>query len=272
MSRAIVIPLKCGANVWDLAGKWKEQELLHCLRSIERFWQGDDPVYLLAKSKPAWASKHLHFIHTPRYKEALEAACTVADEFVWWNDDIYLLKPTSWEDLLPVRAGAKGRDISGRWPKMLENKNGWQRKRGKVVQQLVEECGLKEVRDFSTHLPYPYNARQFVESLDKCWKGYKTPVELFHYNYHGIEWQKTTDKYGYHKDRGFPLDMRRYRFLNTSPGGDSWRLRGFLRGMFPWPSKFEHWTDEDQKGHRVDLEVWAKDWARRGNSPMAGAS
>lgn len=237
-TRVIAIPIKRDGNAWK-DGTVEEKELFYLLRSIEKYWNDKDiDVVLLAASRPKWASDQLKFRRCVSYQDALRAIPTLADEVVWFNDDTFLLKPTGWEDLFPIRR--QGIINAGDMAKLKTSGNGWQRRLGRVTEKL-HSMGVNPVYKFSTHTPYPYRADLMKETLAEFPLQYKTPVETAYFNMHRFPHQGCGDKITRYSDAAIPweLESGKYRFLNFNHNGIGMWMRGFLRGKFDQPSRFE---------------------------------
>jgi len=228
-SRAICYPLKAGGTIW------KNLELLHSLRSLDMHWKGGGDVFLLSSIRPPWLSDEIQFVRAEGYMEAMKAACDLGDDILWMNDDIYFLKDTDWEY---VRLWKRGKQISvSTQEQMLVSKNGWRRRLGEVAKKL-REMGLTTWK-YSTHTPYFYEAEKLRECIEIFECGYKTPIETAYGNYFDVPVNPHRDKLRRYAPSPMPLDLRRFRYFNHNNAGLGPHAKGFLRGRFPNPCRFE---------------------------------
>jgi len=179
-----VLAACCPAGTWGgqvdfvwgyYARPARGDELLYSVRSvmvnfigIPRIWIVCDPA-----DRPAWAKDRVRFIdyrwaqgrrrtRVPfDYTDKLIAACRhgqIADDFCAMYDDIYFVNPVILPDITVPRAAKRWtKQTLARWhPK---RKHDHRRKRS--MQLFADRQG--HAWDFSTHLPYWYNKRQFID-------------------------------------------------------------------------------------------------------------
>jgi hypothetical protein len=229
--------------------QWGEDyELLHSLRSIEQHWKGDyDDIYILGASMPEWINRdEVRFKMAPKYVAALRAACELAGpggRILWMNDDIMLMKDTSWDDLVgPVRRERAKQMTKAQATKWTESGNGWMRRLGEIMLDLRRKGHT--TWKFSTHTPYVYEADLLLPLLDQYdHLGYKVAIENAYYNIHIDKFGVTpcVDKFRTsQKRRHIPMErVGKVRFLNLTPKVSTW-MKGFIRGRWPNPSRFEN--------------------------------
>jgi hypothetical protein len=212
-------------------------ELLMSLRSLESNLIEEFQVIVISEREPMYLSDEVMFVKCDGYRHALQLACTLADDFLWMNDDIIMLKPHTWDDLKQW-ARADDQVSDERIDKMCDG-SGWSKKKGMVLRKLKEEG--RTTFDYSTHLPYHYESEALSRILsDPSWDfGYKTPVETAYGNVVEVERRMECEKLSRHHDRHLPVDVSSYHFLNYADNADLPHVRGFLLGMFPVPCKFE---------------------------------
>lgn len=171
LERCIVYPFKSAGAVWE--------ELRYSLRSVEAFFEDKDcPIFIFGTHKPEWLKKHPRVVYADSwtYSDAIIRGVQAAKEVLWMNDDICFLKPTSWEDcrtpryLVPVGGGFRSTGGS-LW------KAGVQR----VLDDLTM-MGCKNLKIFSTHIPYVYRRDEAVETLRTFGVFEKIPFENAYFN------------------------------------------------------------------------------------------
>lgn len=177
VKRAIVYPYKLENARW--------QELRYSMRSIETFFEDKEcPIFIFGTHKPGWLRNHprVKFFDSWSYSDALTRGCQSAEEVMWMNDDIVLLKPTTWEDikvpryLRPVRS-----DFTSQ---MKVQGNPWQAGVIRVLSDLKLE-GYEDLKIYSTHTPYFYERTKVLEIFRRYGCFEKMPLELALFNVFG---------------------------------------------------------------------------------------
>ena len=147
MLKTVIYPI-CNGNYTD-----SSIPMLMSLRSIERFLKEDVTVIVISEKEPMYLSDEVIYVKCESYRNALDIATTLADEFLWMNDDIMLLKDWTWDELRVWRRGKS--EVSEEKQDAKINGNGaWNARKGRVIKQLREEGHT--TYDFSTHTPYWY--------------------------------------------------------------------------------------------------------------------
>lgn len=175
LHRAIVIPYKADGARWE--------ELRYTLRSIHRFLKDDVPIILLGTRKPGWLIPHprITWKDAWTYDDALVRGCQMADEIAWWNDDITLLRDTTWADLKvpgylrPVRSEFLNQ--------MRDQGNPWQRGVLRVLEEM-QMLGHEDLMITSTHMPYVYEREKTMALFRDFGTWAKMPLELAYFNLH----------------------------------------------------------------------------------------
>ena len=131
-----------------------DDEIRWSVRSVEKHFQGTAEVLIIGDKPPWYSGRYIPqrrvSKHTPNrpFRDMLSKVWTMAthpevrDEFVWMMDDIYLIKPTTIEDLSTPRAV--------RWSE--SQSNSWQRRKANTMRALANTG--RSVHDFATHLPH----------------------------------------------------------------------------------------------------------------------
>jgi hypothetical protein len=175
--RAIVYP-------WNhRQAKW--EELRYSLRSVERFFEDKNcPIYILGTERPGWLlfdEHRVRYINRWSYEEALNDGVQLAEKVLWMNDDILLLRPTTWDDCaVPYYLGT----LDQGWVDTAAPKdNPWRKGVVRVMKQL-REMGMTELRIYSTHMPYVYERVKAIEVLGEFGLWRKMPRELAYFHMH----------------------------------------------------------------------------------------
>jgi hypothetical protein len=231
--RAIVIP-------WLSSGvKW--QELKFALRSIEKFWTDKEcPIYVIGDKAPSFVKEggRVKFIQIKEYEKSNEAGLweawqigmQIADEVGWWNDDIYLLKETGWDDL---RIVLEEGDLTEDADKLRASTNTWQQALGETVSEMLRQ-GKKEVRRFATHTPYLFEREKSLEIFRTYYLHHKGSwVNLYH-NHH----QTPHTPCKPHKTMSLPA-RNGERFYNHRHSGPDLKSKKLLEEMFSEKASWE---------------------------------
>jgi hypothetical protein len=231
--RAIVIPWLSSAIRW--------QEICFSLRSIERFWTDKEcPIYIIGDKAPVFLKDggRVRFIHIKEYEESNEAGLweawqigmQIADEVAWWNDDIYLLKDTGWDDL---RIALEEGDLAPEVDKLRMSFNTWQQAMGESVAEMLRQ-GRKEVRRFATHTPFLFGRLKSLEIFRTYHLHHKGSwVNLYH-NHH----QTPHTPCKPHKTMSLP-PQNGERFYNHRHSGPDLKSKKILEEMFSNKASWE---------------------------------
>ena len=141
-------------------------ELRFSIRSVETNYRGTAKITIVG-DRPEWFRGHV--IPCPRigpnhsnrpYRDMLNKMWTMAthseidSEFVWMMDDVYLLRPVTWDDLDTPRA----------WRWHESRGNSWQRRKTNTMRALA---GRKKTQyDFATHLPHTVEKQKLRDLFD----------------------------------------------------------------------------------------------------------
>ena len=225
MEKLIALPYHLASDAWQ------GESLRYALRSLDAHWQHDWPLLVFGSGCPNWLDPSA-FVHEPFYAQTLLKACSMAEQVMWMNDDIFFLKNTSVDDLLvPVHHG----DMVPQLPRMLRSENRWQRARAHVAGRLYHEIGRDQVWDFSTHTPYLFERKMARKVFDVFGVWHKFPMELAYYGLYGGEGRLIEEK-AIMENRDNPT--MRWLNIDDSHAGDEALLR-WLKERFPRPSRWE---------------------------------
>lgn len=182
-ARAIIMPWLSSGPAW---------ELRHALRSIlTHFTDRECPIHLLCDHRPSWlrARGRLRIVEMPGYaksnheglREAWEYGCQIAAEVAWWNDDIYLLRPTGWDDLrTALTEGALEEDAN----LLRASNNGWRREMGNAAEALKAN-GFSGILRFATHTPYLFEADKARAIAERYHLPFSGAFETLYHTHHG---------------------------------------------------------------------------------------
>lgn len=257
--------------VYPLIPGWAHQdfEFKHSLRSLEENLSEDFSVTVVGRYLPLWVKPYsINFITTDtgRSKEALKKAAWHffhEKEFLWMNDDIYIMKHTTLDDL---RVKLYQKDFS----KMPQDREMWKHFKG--VYEVNKQAGAAIARqhgmtkwkrriretldiledkgyslfDYSTHSPYLFNPQNLL-TLEGNFPGVFTSdhvVETAYYNCYNPDWENRlitqSDWLGaYSKEQGNLLKIDRSRFINHNDEGLTEDLKKRILHRFPNKSRFE---------------------------------
>ena len=225
-TRAVVWPWKPVQEAWNA--------LKFSLRSVHTFFEDQEcPLYVIGASAPNWLKKTGRVTHVPisSYDGALAFGVQVADEVVWMNDDIYLLRPTSWDDM---RVALTEGTLDEFEDELRKPGNVWRRLLGDACAELRKR-GHGPVWRFSTHTPYLYEREKALEILRAFYITHKTPFETLYHNYHHAPHESCEP----HKATILPT-RGNPRYCNNGPNGPSPSTQDELRRLLstkpPWES------------------------------------
>lgn len=224
--RAIVYPWK------SFKAKWKE--LQYSLRSVAKhFADKDCPIYILGTEMPSFLRPggRIKYLDCWLYAEAIVTGTQLAKEVLWMNDDIVMLKDCGWDDFRqPRHMGRLSEDTA---KEMFHNgRNTWAKGLGRVVLSLMAG-GKREVLNYSTHIPYVYEADKVIEVLKQYGVWEKMPLETAYHNHFDAQAVPVT---GF-KSKGIPAgDETVMNYIDSILDEG---LVEFLQGRFPDPQPWE---------------------------------
>lgn len=139
------------------------QELKYSLRSLENVTNWNGEVYICG-DKEQWFSKKI--IHIDKFTrsavkyqdvmnklKAITQDKRVPDDFLFFNDDFFVMRPT---EVVPLYDGR------------LEHFSGasvWRKSKSKTRDYLIEH-GIKNPYNYEVHAPIPINKQNLLEILD----------------------------------------------------------------------------------------------------------
>jgi len=167
-------------------------ELRWSIRSIEQHYQGKAKITLVG-DRPPWFQGHvinqrrIGKRHTNRaFRDMLAKMWTIAthpeidSEFVWMMDDIYFVKPVTFDVLATPRAE----------PYRPSSKNSWQNRKANTMRVLTQ-AGLT-THDYATHLPHFAEKAKLKELYERFDLGKNTLLwEVLYGNVYRTKPQRT---------------------------------------------------------------------------------
>jgi hypothetical protein len=231
--RAIVWPWLASVAEWD--------ELRFSLRSVERFFADKDcPLYILGDTPPPWLvpGGRVEFLRMNGYSrhpaegmfEARVTGYQIAENVLWMNDDIFLLRDQDWPDFeVALHEGNQ----TGNIVDMLGGGLTYKRWMGEAFADLVNH-GLSRVRKFATHTPVLYQIDKVREILGRFHIHHKGSFANLYHNWHHTPCRGV----GRDKAREFPADPAA-RFLCHGNYLPSVETRAELERLFPDPAPWE---------------------------------
>jgi len=223
--RAIVYPWKANAERWH--------ELRYSLRSIDKFFQDRDcPIYIMGTAKPSWLIEggRVKYIGAYTYAEALTKGVALAEQVLWMNDDITLLRDTTWEDcektlyLKDVPADFLTRPVPVG--------NTWREGVVRMLGILAKE-GITDQKVFSTHTPYVFRRVLALEILRKYGAWEKFPMELAYFHHHHANLTLLTN------ERATGVPFREAQFLNYADRTLTESLKRAVMELLPETPRWE---------------------------------
>jgi len=217
-----------------------QDELRFSMRSIEKNFQGE-VEFLVIGDRPPWYDGP--FIDCPRIRKGggfrrglhdvlnkmsvLSEHEDVRDEFVWMMDDVFMVRPTTYRQMITPRAAG---NIG------IKKYNGWQTVKTNTGKRLREN-GLP-FRDYATHLPHHVHKSKLQELFQEWDPLTETFLwEVAYNNFHKhvpakhdpflrrIKKEKTPEWYDGISEKS--------HFLNIYARGWGGDLRGWLFDRFP---------------------------------------
>lgn len=218
--RAIVYPWKHDATKW--------QELRYSLRSIDKFFEDKEcPIYILGTKEPNFllqGNQRAKFISAWSYWEALSKGVQMADQVLYMNDDVFLLRQTGWAD---CAGGLYLGDINSRFADVAgPQKNAWREGVIRILKKL-QDRGIEEFRIYSTHTPYVFERAKAGAVLKEFGVWDKMPFELAYFHLHG-EPRKINGN-----EKVMEVPFEKARFLNVVDHKLSPELKEGIKKLLP---------------------------------------
>jgi len=230
VKRAVVWPWKAGAAAWD--------ELKYSIRSVEKYLDDKDcPFYIVCESPPYFLSRNpgrVKIVNAWLYQTAVLYGTQLADEVLWMNDDICLLKPTSWDELKSsvLHLGEIAEKDAHKWLADPDI-NLWRKGLARAVLSLRHKS-KEPVLNYSTHTPYVYEREKALEIFKTYGLWHKIPLETLYYNHFRTSSRKVTI------EKTSELPAPDAWFLNYTDSRLTPQLRDALAKLFPEHYSWEH--------------------------------
>ncbi len=221
------------------------EELRYSLRSLEQNIKEPFDVTIIGY-KPKWLNtKQVRYIYysqcDKRYHNSLHAIdimSNIVDEFILFNDDIYLLQPVTQETFKQIYYL---QDLN----KITNWGNRYYQQKLKEMFYDVKSKGLYGL-NYATHTPYLFNSqkvREIIYDVFKLFEKEFVSFESYYYNYIGAE--KVAKQI-------YPVRVARYDktpfnpsvadgkiYLNFDEDGMQSGIWNFVKSKFNKKSKFE---------------------------------
>lgn len=133
--------------------RWEDDELRYSIRSMEKYYPNLGDVYVIGE-KPAWyRGKHIPFEekwkrteNVFRKQRLISSMPGLSENYVWMNDDIFLLEPVEHKHYT-------FKTVADKWP--VKPGNGyWEYIQSKL-----------EWKNFCTHSPFIVNKHDWMEIM-----------------------------------------------------------------------------------------------------------
>lgn len=225
---------------------WKNNEMRYSLRSIEKYLKGYDNVFIVGEC-PDWTTNVIH-LPCPDVRKRKElsimrkimTACThqyVSDDFVFFNDDHFVLRPIDTKDIKYwYNSTLDERSMYAEGPNMRKIEN--------TIEIMPDESNF-----FDIHVPMIYNKEEFrrvMEDPDIKWEEKDYLVKTLYSNMsilpavtHNTEFMsdcKISTILGYDvlKER-----IKERYFFSIGPKGVRADLKRLMNELYPDKSKYE---------------------------------
>jgi hypothetical protein len=224
--RAIVYP-------WH-ADKAKWEELRFSLRSVEKHFEDKEcPIFIYGTRRPSFIPEKHHRIHyrgAYTYSEALGQGVQAADKVLWMNDDVVMLKPTTWADCsVPYYMSQVAEDFL---EIAASGNNPWREGCIRVMRELTEK-GVGNQRVYSTHLPYVWERGKALDVLEEFGLWDKAPFELMYFHLYPDGAKMLTT------ERTHDLPNDEAMFLNYTDRHLTDAFKDQVMKLFPEPASWE---------------------------------
>ncbi len=230
-------------------------ELMYSIRSIYANFVGEFNITIIGEI-PSWIDRNTDGLHciefdnnhwgkrvASRTNQKLLLAADMFDDFVWMNDDIYLISrcdrddfttPRYVSDELKYTKGPDGEKGLNTFKKLM-----------RYTWFQLEEMGKPNNFNFSSHTPMHFSSPK-IKELDKKFNitsigDYTTLTTLAYFNYFGIEGKPVGDyRVGYWGESDVKI-KKETQILNHDEKGfwhNPW-IVSYLNGKFPKKSPIE---------------------------------
>jgi len=235
---------------WLQNGKWGE-ELKYSIRSLEKYLEGRYRIWMfinLGHPIPHWI-KGVE-VHNENWQREKAKGCKQINKarqlyvanrtrlpFVWMNDDIYLLKPST---LL---------DLKQNYVTSLNEIDKWDKNRRRswyftleLTDRLLKRKGIQTSYCADTHCPYVYEPSLYRNMIDVAGYAQQFASQTFYYN---LYLDGTPPMVDHEVKAGFygpakPFEIRdSHRYFNHNDAALVPEMIDFLKARFPDQSRFE---------------------------------
>jgi len=233
-----------------IKSRWGE-ELKYSLRSIDKNLKSDFRVIIYGTKAPDWLNLDtVEFILSKKYISPSKIGSTQfnqgiifqkiidrtdLDDFVFFNDDIYLIKELN--DLSKVYFSSKKPPVVN----VFTERNSWNLARYNTIKRLMGQ-GYEGI-NYETHLPYKINTKK-LKRLQKVLSGEELLATCY-YNTYNVKPESHRNKVSvlFYKDEHFSESLKKlnsgdYYWLNHNDNGLG-VVKEYLEKTFTRKSKFE---------------------------------
>lgn len=192
----------------------KPRGLRYSIRTVEQNLEFDDlyvvgkkPDWLEAKELRKWDT-HLNPIKNVLDKLEVVIDSDVSEDFIWMNDDIYLLQ--EYEQIPYYHRGKiKEKEGGEYWDWRLEN----------LKQRFPEGCF------FEPHFPIVFNKKKVSELIEEFGKEEISQAahRSYYCNYHGIEGERLVEDYKFYEKDELTTDVPFFSTTDEVEKSDAFR-------------------------------------------------
>ncbi len=233
------------------------EELRYSLRSLVKNLVNVPFKVWIVGDTPDWVSDQVNFIHVPysgktrcidilHKHQAVIDHPDIGEEYVWMNDDIYLVNPVQYADLclnvaINNLAQSKGK---------FNSQTIW----GRDVLHTLEVLKKHKLPtwNYAAHIPHRHEKSK-VSYLIQQFNMMEDPLEMniLYYNYWFKDFYPYMDTLELNNNQGFCINrpdpntqnlenqLRVKKYMNNSEAGMSSVTKQYLSKLFPNPSIFE---------------------------------
>lgn len=219
-----------------IKSKW--DEIRYSLRSLEEHFEGEIKPFLISNYMPEWMH-NINHIKSERYANPyldtaakLELCINELDDFIWMNDDTFLLKSTSLADIKTPRALSTFPNYRAPTP--------WMARIQKALAQLEKKFPQQKFYNYGTHAPYYYESKK-LKKLARTFPIFTgdTSIELLYFNtFTDCEPSFLEEVLRITTDQVYRV-KETHRYINCNDRGLTDNLKNYLQKRFSKPSKYE---------------------------------
>lgn len=230
---------------------WNNNELRYSLRSVEKYLKNYRNVYLIGNNKPDFLDNvtYYHVDDISKKPQKNVAACLyvasnlekLSDNFMFFNDDFYLLKNTDASTYPIYHNPSKGNDLI-----VHAKDDNYRRKIECTVSKIWELTGDKPYSYYDLHLPIIFNKKELDRVLR--WYGFTDDKEglLVRTMYGNLANIPMNREQSSSRKINIPLELnmlkqinRKAKFFSIGEEGLNDDMKQYLEELYPNKSKYE---------------------------------